>query len=181
MIYPGIGLPPHFRDVYTLGQIKAAAEASPAYNLSGMLYLSERSGEPYGLLMVPNALCRGAFDALNVVGAELPLMDGKLAAHVTVFSPADISQIGGPDKLLNDRGKHFTYTLGRLISLVPEHGPYSKIFAIRIHSPEIQKLRRSYGLSGLPHNGEWDLHLTVGRIAKGVLGRNDKSKDLTPA
>src|SRR5262245_31643770 len=93
--YDGPSLAAH---VAYLAGIKAAEAVppSPAYNLAGQLYLSE-SG--WVLLAVPNALVRGVFAAMNEPGAELPPSgpSGKLEAHVTVFRPEELEQVGGPD------------------------------------------------------------------------------------
>lgn len=159
--------------------VKEAAEATPSYAMTGLLYVSERSGKPWALLSVPNALVRGVFDALHAPGVELPLLDGKLDAHVSVLRDSELEMIGGPDALKNDRGKPFRYSLGRLMEFVPDGwADVNKCFAVTVHSPELQQLRLSHGLSALP---KYPFHLTVGCVHKAVLGRNDKSKDTTAA
>lgn len=171
------------QQVYDWGQelVKAAADASPepAYDMSGMLYMAP-SG--YGLLSVPNALVRGVFSSLNDNGLELPPgPGGRLNAHITVFKPDEIKTLGGPDGL-TERGKHFNYRVGGLVSVAPAGWTeMSKVWMLRVHSPELQELRRSYGLSSLPSNGKFDFHITVAVRRKGVLGRNDASKTLATA
>ena len=166
---------------YRLGE-KIANDQVPAYNLSGRLYVAQHRDKPYGLLSVPNAMVRGIFDAMDETGIELPLHEGKLDAHITVFRPEDISIIGGTDKLLNDRGKTFTYTIGRLMELEPAGWPdVAKCWILRVHSPELQELRRSYGLSSLPNEGKYDFHVTVAIRKRGVLVRTDTAKDTTAA
>jgi hypothetical protein len=49
---------------------------------------------------------------------------------------------------------------------------------LRVHSPELQELRRSYGLSSLPNDGKFDFHITVAIRRKNVLGRNTVSKGI---
>lgn len=173
------------RQAYLLGGLlKAASDGPvvPSYALSGLLYVSEGPGGPWGLLAVPNALVRGAFDALDVTGAELPLQDGKLSAHISVFRSEELKALGGPEAIRNDRGKKFSYSLGRLIELVPDGwAGVSRVWAVRVHSPELQALRRSYGLSGLPNDGKYDFHITIAVLRRGVLGRNATSKDTTAA
>ena len=68
---------------------KYAGDAVKVHALSGELQFSS-SG--WGLLKVPNALVRGAFDALDELGAELPVKKstGGLNAHISVFRPEDI-------------------------------------------------------------------------------------------
>jgi hypothetical protein len=170
---------------YALGKSAAAAgeDATPAYNLSGQLYVSTaHDSRPWGNLSVPNALVRGVFDAMAEPGIELPMTDGRLNAHITVFRSEEIEMLGGPDALRNDRGKPFRYTLGRLVDLTPAGWPeMAKCWVLRVHSPELQALRRSYGLSSLPKDGRYDLHITVAVRRKGVLARSETAKATAPA
>src|SRR2546430_418391 len=94
---------------------KAGAAALPSYDMHGKLFLSS-SG--WLLLHVSNQMVRGAFDALNVPGAELPLKDGQLRAHCSVMSPDEITSIGGPEKI-TERGHTVRYKLGELKSVTP--------------------------------------------------------------
>ena len=171
------------RQVYQLG-VKLAADGVPAYNLAGMFQLSHHKDKPWGILSVPNALVRGVFDALHEPGVELPLDSaGQLNAHISVMSPEDIAMVGGPEALANDRGHQFSYNLGRLVRIDDPGGwpEMRSVFALLVHAPQLQALRRSYGLSSLPHGGEYAFHVTVGRVKRAVTGRNDKAKDTTAA
>lgn len=153
----------------------AAGDPEPAYALAGRLYLSA-SG--WLLMSVPNSFARGVFMAMDEPGVELPPADpsGQFNAHVSVMSPTEIKGIGGPE-MVTERGKAFAYTLGRLYSVEPEGWPdMAKVWFVRVHSPELQNLRRSYGLSGLPHEGRHDFHISVAVRRKKVLGRNDTAK-----
>jgi hypothetical protein len=154
---------------------KSAADAEVAYNLKGMLYLSS-SG--YLLLSIPNALVRGIYGSMHEPGVELPLdPKGGLTAHITVFRPEELKEIGGAEKV-TERGKQFGYTTGRFKTMEPgEHWPgVEKVWFVHIHSPELQALRRSYGLSGFPNNGAHPFHVTVAIRRRGVLANNEKSK-----
>lgn len=169
------------RQAYLLGE-KLASDATPSYGLTGLLYLSELNGKPFGLLSVPNAMVRGVFDALHVPGIELPFLNERLNAHITVFRPEELESIGGADKIQNDRGKPFRYSLGRLVEFEPAGWQgVEKVWAIRVHSPELQELRRSHGLSSLPNNGEYDFHISVAVKHRGVLARNEKAKGTAAA
>lgn len=180
-------LPYAHRQAHLLGLKRAAdetSEATPAYNMSGLLYLSESSsGEPWALLTVPNALVRGVFDGMHEPGIELPPNGkGRLDAHISVMRPEEIASLGGAKAIENDRGKPFKYSLGRLVSLEPAGWKeMERAWMIRVHSPELQALRRSHGLSSLPNDGKFDFHITVAVRRKGVLGRNDKAKETAPA
>ncbi len=154
---------------------KSAGDAVPAYNLTGALY---RSSSGWVLLQVPNALVRGVFAAMHEPGAELPPSgdDGRLNAHISVFRAEELDALGGADAI-TERGKQFKYSIGRLMSVVPETwSGMARVWFLTVHSPELQALRRSYGLSSLPNEGKYDFHITVAVRRKGVLGRNDARK-----
>jgi hypothetical protein len=153
---------------------KQAGDAAPSYALSGMLYKSD-SG--WVLLSVPNALVRGVFAAMDEPGVELPVRDGGLEAHISVMSPEEVASLGGPDKI-TERGKRFSYRLGGLVTVQPDGRQHEleKAWLLRIFSPELQALRRSYGLSSLPNDGKYAFHCTIAVRKKGVLGRNDTAK-----
>lgn len=163
---------------YYLGEalVKASEDGGPeiAYNLSGTLYLSQ-SG--WILLSVPNSLAIGIFKAMSEPGIELPPgSNGKFNAHISVMRPEEVTTAGGADKI-KERGKQFTYTLGRIYSVEPDGWPeMSRVWFCQIHSPELQELRRAYGLSSLPKNGDIPFHLSVAVRRRGVLGRNDMKK-----
>jgi len=146
--------------------------------LSGQLYASN-SG--WILLSVPNALVRGAFDALSEPGIELPLdSGGRLNAHISVMRAEEVEKIGGISKI-TERGHHFKYNVGALQAVKPlGWDGMSKVWFLSVTSPELCQLRRTYGLSSLPMRGDIELpfHITVARRAVNVLGSNDVSKGL---
>jgi hypothetical protein len=168
-----------FDTAYRLGQqLVKEAESSPevAYNLAGTLQLSS-SG--WIILSVPNALVRGIFAAMHEPGIELPpsIDGGGLLAHISVIRPEELEMIGGADKI-TERGKQFTYTIGRLYEIEPAGWKdMSKCWVLRIHSPALMTLRASYGLSPLPGDGESSFHVTVAVRRKAVLGRNEVAKN----
>lgn len=155
---------------------KLAADAEVAYNLKGVLYLASTG---YVLLSVPNALVRGLYANMHEPGISLPIYPGTkgLNAHITVFRPEEVKQLGGADKI-TERGKQFAYTTGRFKTMEPgEQWPgVERVWYMQIHSPELQALRRSYGLSSLPNAGESPFHVTVAVRKRGILARNEKSK-----
>jgi hypothetical protein len=152
-------------------------QAAPSYAMAGRLYLSD-SG--FLLLSVPNALVRGVFDTMDEAGIELPPSgtSGKLNAHISVARPEELEEIGGPDKV-TERGHSFAYTLGGLQAFTPAGWKeMSKCWVIKVKSPELEKLRKSYGLTRLPErNGKpMDFHCTVAVRRKNVLGPNAVQK-----
>jgi hypothetical protein len=156
----------------------AIANGELAYDLEGKLYLSE-SG--YLLLSVPNAIGQGAFDALNVHGAELPTSNGRYNAHITVMRPEEIATIPGGGNAISERGHTFTYTTGPVRTFVPSYRTgnwvdVSRVWIIEIRSPDLERLRKSYGLSPLPKNNEYRFHVTFALRRSKILQENEKSK-----
>lgn len=161
----------------TAQRLKVASVPETVHALQGKLYLSQ-SG--WLLLAVPNALGRGAFDALCAVGAELPTRDtgdpeAVYNAHISVMTKDEVDSLGGGSKI-NERGHMFAYTLGPVKELTPSGwGDVSKCWIIEIQSPELKALRKSYGLTALPR-GDHEFHITIGIRRKRVLHGNDISK-----
>lgn len=153
---------------------KAGGTPTKAFVLTGRLYLS-KSG--YLLLSVPNALGRGAFDALDESGAELPSgPDGSpYNAHLTVMLPWEIEQIGGAEKI-SERGHEQAYCLGPVVEIEPAGWKdVSRCWAIQVESTDLKNLRKSYGLTPLP-NGDHEFHITFGIRRKKILQNNDIAK-----
>lgn len=155
------------------------AAAGPP-QLKGKLYLSS-SG--FLLLSVPNAIGRGAFDALNEAGIELPLSEtsGQYNAHVTVMRPEEIKSLGGPGKI-TERGHEFGYSLGKIKDFNPiGWTEMNRCWVLEVRSPDLEKLRKSYGLTPLPvhpkNNEAMQFHITFAVRRSGVLGENDTAKN----
>ena len=163
---------------YALGQscvkeagVKQAGDAQTVQALHGRLVSTEKN---WVLLTVPNALVRGAFDALGELGCELPLQpDGRLNAHISVIRPDELASIGGKEKL-NELGHSFYYTLGPVQEVTPETWDgVSKCWYIKVYSTDLQNLRKSYGLSATPKDGRFDFHITFAIRKKRVLNSGD--------
>lgn len=152
---------------------RAKTQATNA--MTGRLSLSS-SG--WLLLSVPNALVRGTFDAMDEPGIELPPSgdDGALNAHISVMRPEEIAEIGGPDKV-TERGHTFSYSVGRMRTVVPAGwAEMSRCWMLHVHSPALEKLRKSYGLSPRPNDNKYDFHITVAVRRKKVLQDGDVRK-----
>ncbi len=152
---------------------KQAEDPQLEYNLVGTLY---KSSSGWIMLSVPNALALGVFKAMSEPGISLP---GDAAnpfnAHISVIRPEELAQIGEPE--ISERGKPFRYTIGRFYSVVPAGWPnVEKVWFLKVHSPELQALRKSYGLTPFPKNNEYDFHITCAIRKRGVLGRSETSK-----
>lgn len=137
-----------------------------------------RSQSGWILLVIPNAIQRGFFQALNAPGAELPMYKGRVTAHISVMRPEELESVGNPK--INELGKHFSFNLGRLV----ETNPYGweendRVWFFKVNSPDLIALRRSYGLPDKPKKGrkQLDFHFTVAVRKKGVLRSNSVSKE----
>lgn len=149
---------------------KEAGSSRSTYSLAGRL-VGSRSG--WVLLEVPSALARGAFDALHEPGAELP---PDPSAHIRVMGPDELEQIGGIDRI-TERGHFFRYQLGPVQVVDPDDWPeMSKAWCIKVISPELEKLRKSYGLTAKPRNNSFDFHIVFAVRRKHVLKENDVTK-----
>jgi hypothetical protein len=160
------------------GQVKQA-DSVTSYSLKGRLYLSQ-SG--WLLMSVPNALGRGAFDALQEQGVELPTRDtddpdAVFNAHVSVMNPDEVAKLGGPAKI-TERGHMMRYTLGPVKEITPGNwNGVSRVWAIEVNSPELKNLRKSYGLTPLPGpTGDWAFHITFAIRRRRVLQPGSVSK-----
>lgn len=152
---------------------KSAGIPTITHNLSGKLFIS-KSG--WLLLTVPSALLKGAFDALDEHGAELPKADGKFVPHISVMNAEEVESIGGKEKI-TERGHSFSYTLGPVKEVTPKTWDgVSKCWYITIHSKDLETLRKSYGLSS-KLNG-YDFHATFAVRKKHVLRDNEVSKSV---
>jgi len=140
--------------------------------LAGRLYKS-RSG--WILLAVPNALIRGAFAALDEPGLELP---PGLNAHISVIRPEELETLASGADSVTERGHMFRYNLGPIKTVAPAGwSEMSRVWFVEVHSPELQQLRRSYGLTPLPNDNKFKFHITLAVRRKGVLQNNTQSKE----
>jgi len=161
-------------ELFGYAVVKTASDALLSYGLGGRLYLSS-SG--WMLLSVPNAFVHGCFKALQEPGAELPTHgDGLVHAHISVIRPDELEQIGGAYRV-TERGKIFRYTLGQTREVNPAGwDEMERCWFVEVHSPDLERLRRSYGLASLPNDDKYKFHITFAVRRKGVLGKNDQTK-----
>ncbi len=142
--------------------------------MTGLLQVTN-SG--YLIIGVPTALVRGIFDAMNEPGISLPdsVDEGALRAGIVVMTPAELEQIGGSDHI-SERGKNFTYYLAGLKETQAVSWPgVSTCWHMKIKSPDLGKLRRSYGLPAKVE-GDSAFSIVVAVRKTGVLTSNTTSK-----
>lgn len=127
------------------------------------------------VLTVPSAFIRGQFATLDAPGIELPMTESsRLASHIIVMTPAELANKGN----ITERGKQFSYRLGDISeqtgdyrnNTTPAWRNASKLYVMPVHSPELQRLRKTYGLE--PR----DLKLVVAMVKRNVLRRGPAMK-----
>lgn len=140
------------------------------YELVGELQCRDRkdSGDGNGgtvcVLAVPFDLIRGVNSALGIPGISLPdpsrSINGMVggpsqgSGSLDVYSeicviPSDEMEVVDMD--IRERGKEFRYGLGPVVEITNNRSvDVEKKWAIKITSPELQAVRRSYGLPSLP-------------------------------
>jgi hypothetical protein len=159
----------------TVDLLKHAGAAESTIALGGRLYMS-KSG--WLLLTVPNAFIRSLYASLNELGVELPTKDtndpaSPVNAHISVMNADEVAAIGGPD-VITERGKVYHYQLGKVKTTTPDGWDgVSKVWFVEVYSPELQTLRKSYGLSPLPR---YPFHITFAIRKRNVLRDNEIRK-----
>lgn len=149
--------------------VKIASSPRP---FSGKLVLSKNG---WLVLTVPSAIIRGMFDAISDPGFEIPKRrDGAILSQIAVMSPEEIDSIGGPDKI-SERGHFFRYSISSIKRFDVNMDDVSSVIAATVESPELLKVRRSYGLKD-PNSKFGKFAIIVAVRKKGVLGKNDVSK-----
>jgi hypothetical protein len=154
---------------------KISNDPTPIYALKGRLVASS-SG--WLLLEVPNAIVHGLFASLDLPGIELPLKDGRLNAHISVAREEELAGLGG-NKAISETGKLFSFQLGPLKEVAPlSWEGVSKVWFVEVKSPELETLRKSYGLPPRPMKGDKELqfHITVAIRKTSVLRQNAIAK-----
>jgi len=164
---------PDIRHLQIYDQVKDL-EKRAAVRLSGLLQATKTG---HLIVGVPTALVRGVFDAMDEPGITLPTSvdGGALRAGIVVMTPEELDSVGGPGKI-TERGKQYFYQLGELVETPARNWPgISKCWHLEIRSPELGKLRRTYGLP-TRLAGENNFSIVVACRKSGVLAANATSK-----
>lgn len=135
--------------------------------LSGRLVVSQTGKDPWGMLLVPQALVDGLFASLDEHGVE----KSPNRAHITVFTDDELNSIG-QDKI-TERGKSYAFTLGSVRHVRPRGWKnYDRCWFVACHSPELEKLRVSYGLTPRPNNQQFHITFAVREAPAKTAGVN---------
>ena len=151
------------------------SDLTPSKDLMGRLI---RSSSGWILLSLPNQIQRGYFAALNARGAELPRHKGRVNTHISVMRPEELERIGNPP--IKELGRFFSFQTGPVVETNPMGwDEMERVWFMKILSPDLVQLRRSYVLSDKPkRNGkELDFHMTIAVRRKHVLRQNTIAKE----
>lgn len=156
---------------------KTAARPRESLAFAGKLV---KSSSGWVLLEIPNAFVRGAFMALDAPGTQLPYHgEGRLNAHISVMRPEELTQLGESVKL-HELGKRFKFQVGPLKEVEPlGWKAVERVWMLSVESPELEDLRKSYGLPPKPRKGDQTLpfHITIAIRKRGVLARSKTRKE----
>lgn len=162
------------RDFLNVYQQVLDEEKRAAVQMAGLLQAT-KSG--HLILGVPTALVRGVFDAMSEPGISMPTSvdGGALRAGIVVMTPSELESVGGASSI-SERGKQYPYSLGELVEASARGWPgVSACWHLRVKSPELGKLRRSYGLP-TKVEGDSDFSIVIACRKSGVLSSNATSK-----
>lgn len=95
---------------------------------------------------VSNDIINGFFSALEEEGAEQPpYRESKysgIGAHISVMDAEEIK-----DRVLDEKGKSIRYRVTGVFQVDPDRGKMERIWALDVDSPDLEEIRRRYGLS----------------------------------
>ena len=162
----------HFSQL-RLWELGKSPEKLASVSLSGLLQLT-KGGQL--IVAVPASLSRGLFDSMNEIGITMPQkLEGSAARSGILVMTEDEVQAVGADKI-TERGKAYNYRLNDIVSLPARNWPgVSTCWHMRVTSPELSRLRISYGLPR-KLNGRDDMSIVIACRKIGVMTENNVSK-----
>ena len=137
--------------------------------LVGRLVVSpSRDGDGHWCkLEIPQKIVDGLFAALHEPGIEKS--PGR--AHISVMTSDEVAKVGA-DKI-TETGKFFPFRLSGIKHVRPSGwAEMERVYFVVVKSPELKKLRASYGLTPLVHDTH-DFHVTIAVRRRGVLAPNN--------
>lgn len=139
------------------GWAKVAYKEVGDLELVGSLYY-DKQGDRI-TLSIPSYLIAGLFGAIGESGWQLP--EKHVRSGITVIGETELDKLGGPS-IITERGKQFSYSIRppKIVQLNGANG-LEKACVLVVASPQLQKLRKSYGLSGPPEEGESKFYAVI--------------------
>jgi hypothetical protein len=139
------------------GRVKEAERKSEV-KLFGIL---KQSPDGFTYLKVSNDIMNGFFMSIKEEGAEKPPYNTKkmnyTGAHATVFYSDEVKE----NKLeIKEIGEEISFKVGKMYSVEPKNwDEMERVWFLEIFSPELENLRKKYGLSKLVNGNQY--HITV--------------------
>jgi hypothetical protein len=118
--------------------------------------------EGFLYLEIPDEIVDGFFQLIPERGLDKPSAASKedyVGAHISVMYSEETERLAKKKKRVREVGESFSYTLDKMYVTEPEGWDEVKeVYFITVQSPELEALRKKYGLSK-KLNGH-DFHLT---------------------
>lgn len=123
----------------------------------------KQTDDGFVYLNLSNDVIHGLFTLIDDEGIEKPPYDkGKyngLGAHISVMNQDEFKE----ETEIKEIGKEFSFKLGKFYSTRPENwDEMDRVWFVSIISPELEKLRKKYGLPKTYQGKGHDFHITIG-------------------
>ena len=109
---------------------------------------------------ISNNVINGLFSLIDEEGIEKPPYSDEeydnIGAHISVMKEDELKE----DEEFSDFGKEITFKLDKFFSVEPKTwDEVERVWCIKVVSPDLEKLRKKYGLAKKFHGH--DFHITV--------------------
>ena len=125
----------------------------------------KQTDEGFVYLNISNDVVHGLFKLIDEEGIEEPPYDRgkykKIGAHISVINGDEIKD---KDLDIKEIGEEFNFELGEFYSTKPDSWKeMERVWFVSVISPELEKLRESYGLSKKINSHEFHFTCAVRR------------------
>lgn len=108
----------------------------------------KRTDDGFVYVNVPNDIINGFYYALeHDETIQPPYRDPKysgIGAHISAFDSEEIK-----DRDITEVGRRIDYRTKGIFHVDPERGKMARIWAVEVESPQLEEIRKRYGLSPL--------------------------------
>jgi len=133
-------------------------------------FTCNQKGGSYAILEVPEGFVEPIYKAIQEDGMQKP----DDAPHISVMTDEELEEVGKEN--IEEDGQEFGFTLGNIESCDPEGwDEMEKVVFVQCKSPELEALRKKYGLTPLVH-GDHDFHITLAVVPKKGKAAMDESR-----
>ena len=123
----------------------------------------KKTKDNYVYLNISNNVVNGLVSLIDYEGVEKPPYDLKsfnnVGAHISVIGTSEYED--NDLRCIQEVGKEFNFTFKNIKSTNPDGwDEMKKVYFVQVKSPELEKLRKKYGLPKLIDGHEF--HITIG-------------------